>query len=86
MTERTRTIKLLGRDTDVADVDIVERKDHVAEFKLSDGSVIKFTAAPTQVVRVLGVWNAEGNPVYIVMNGTVTTVMSAPDNLRRPGN
>ena len=80
-----RKIKLLGHDTDVEDVEILERKDHVAEFKLSDGATIRFAAVATQVVRIEGQWNAMGDPIYIVYNGTVTTVVSAPDTIRRPG-
>jgi hypothetical protein len=86
MAERKRKLKLFGHDSDVTDVDIVARTEHVAEYTLSDGAVIRFTAVPTEVIRIDGQWNADGNPIYIVMNGTVTTVVSAPENIRRPGN
>ena len=80
-----RKVKVFGHDTEVEDVDILERKEHLAEYNLADGAVIRFTAVPTMVVRVEGQWNAVGDPIYIVYNGTVTTVISAPDDIRRPG-
>ncbi len=80
---KQRTLPLLGHDTPVTEVDILERKDHVAEFKLEDGALIRFTAVPTAVLRLDGQYNADGNPIYVVLNGTVVTVVSAPEELRK---
>lgn len=83
MTEKRRKLNLLGRDTDVTEVNIVEKDERMAEYKLEDGSTIRFIAYPTAVLRVEGQYNADGMPLYIVMNAPVTAVVDAPENLKR---
>ncbi len=79
-----RKMELFGREAEVMDVDIVERKEHVAEYKLEDGTVIRVATPVTLVRRIEGQWNADGNPIYIVVTGTSTTVISAPEDIRKP--
>ena len=83
MPEKKRKLMLLGREMDVTEVEILQRTEHVAEYTLEDGSVIRFTAVPTGVLRLDGHFTADGNPLYVVLNGTVVTVVSAPENLRK---
>lgn len=83
MTVKKLKLPLLGRETDVTEVEIVERREHVAQYTLEDGSVIRFTAVPTAVLRIDGQFNSDGNPLYIVLNGTVVTVVTAPEDLRK---
>lgn len=80
---RKKRIPLLGHDTDVTEVDIVERRDRAAEYTLEDGAVIRFTTVPTTVLRVDGQFNADGTPVYLVLNQGVVHVVSAPDDLMK---
>lgn len=83
---RKKTMKLLGHETAVTVVDIVERKERgPAEYTLEDGSIIRFSAVPTEVMRVDGQFNNDGNPIYIVTNGVVVNVVHAPDDLKRKG-
>jgi hypothetical protein len=80
---KKRTIPLLGRQTDVTEVEIVDRKETPSEYKLDDGSVIRFVAVPTAVYRVDGQYNADGQPVYLILHGTVLTPTHVPDELMR---
>jgi hypothetical protein len=83
---RKKTIPLLGRDTPVTEVDILEKKDPAAEYTLEDGSVIRFTTVPTAVYRVDRQFNADGTPIYLVLNqGVVTVVQSPPELMKSQG-
>lgn len=84
MPEKRRKITLFGHEVDVTEVPIVQRSDQVAEYTLEDGSVIRFAAVPTSVLRLESEWNADGSPVYIVAHGTVVTVVEWPPRLQRP--
>lgn len=80
---KKRKLPLLGHETEVTEVDIIQKTESVAEYVLEDGSVIRFAAVPTAVLRVDGQFNADGNPLYLVLNGTVVTVVSSPEELRK---
>lgn len=85
MLEKRRRMRLLGHDTDVTEVDIVEKvAERMAEYKLEDGSIIRFMAVPTSVVRLEGQFNEDGTPIYLVMSAPVTTVVFAPEGLKKP--
>jgi hypothetical protein len=80
---KKRTLPLFGHEMQVTEVDIIEKKERPAEYTLEDGSVIRFAAVPTAVLRLDGQFTGDGNPVYLVLNGTVVTVVSAPEELRK---
>ncbi len=78
-------INLLGRETEVTDLEIVERKgEHIAEYRLEDGAVIR-VATPATLVRRLEGQTVEGSPIYLVWIGTSTTVVSPPPDIKTPG-
>ncbi len=53
------------------------------EYLVDDGTVIRFKAVVTDVVRLEGVYDGEGQPVYFVNSQNVLRV-SAPEELRQP--
>ena len=81
---RKHKTKLLGQEVDMTEVEIVERKEHVAEHTLEDGSIIRFAMPAMSVMRIDGQWDASGNPVYIVIPGASTTVISAGESTKKP--
>jgi len=83
MAERKTTITLLGRKIDVTEVPIVKSVENYNEYTLEDGAVIRVKVPTNVVYRVDGEHDPGGNPLYFVMNGTVVTVLSVPDNLRK---
>ena len=84
MPEKKRKMTILGHESDVTEVDIVEKKnERMAEYTLEDGSVIRFIAYPTAVIRLDGQYNADGSPIYLVLNTPVTSVVSALDNMKK---
>lgn len=58
--------------------------EHWNEYLIDDGTVIRIKLVATDVLRVDGEYDPQGNPLYVIATTNVTTV-SAPDNLRREG-
>ena len=82
--ERTFRIPLgTSTELEVTEVGIKSRKDGVLEYELEDGSIIRIAIAPTQILRVKGGYDADGNPTYLVKHGTVINTISAPERLRK---
>ena len=81
---RKQVIPLFGHETPVTEVEITSKpKESVGEYVLEDGSIIRFAAVPTAVYRIDGQYNADGNPVYLVLHGTVVTPLHTPTELRK---
>jgi len=83
MPEKRRKLNLGDRVLDVTEVDIIERnRESVAEYRLSDGSIIR-VATPTTVVFRLDEFDFDGRPIYIAVPGTSVTVVDAPESVRK---
>lgn len=54
------------------------------EYLVEDGSVIKVKLVTTEVLRVDGEHDPQGNPVYLTQSTNIMAV-SAPDHLRKEG-
>jgi hypothetical protein len=52
------------------------------EYLADDGTVIRLKVVVTDVYRVDGEYDAEGNPIYVVRSNNVMSV-SPPEELRR---
>src|SRR5258706_7481795 len=65
-------------------VDIVSSKDGWSEFTLADGTVIRAKAAVLDVKKMVGQYNPEGEPIY-VLQLTVVNQTRVPDNLKKEG-
>jgi hypothetical protein len=62
---------------------VTSAQENWNEYLLSDGSVIKTKAILTEVWRIIGEYDAEGNPSYVLKAGGIL-VVNAPDELRKP--
>jgi hypothetical protein len=58
--------------------------EHWNEYLLDDGTVVRMKAVVTEVLRIDGRYDREGNPVYAV-NSTNITHISAPEHLKKGG-
>jgi hypothetical protein len=63
-------------------VDIVSSKDGWSEFTLTDGTVIRAKATILDVKKMVGQYNADGEPVYI-LQVTMVNQTRVPDNLKQ---
>ena len=71
-----------GREVDVSPVDFrIEREDW-NEYQLYDGAHLRLRIILSDVFRVDGEFDAEGNPIYITKSGNVVSVR-VPDELKR---
>lgn len=82
--ERRKRIQFQGQMVDATEVSFQAGGEHWNEYLLDDGSVIKLKTITTEIVRVDGQYDPDGNPVYVVKSTNIVTV-SAPEKLRRPG-
>ncbi len=58
--------------------------EHWNEYLVDDGTVVRVKLVATEIVRLDGQYDVEGNPVYLLNSTNVMTV-SAPDDLKRKG-
>ncbi len=58
--------------------------EHWNEYLLDDGTVLRMKSIVTEVARLDGEYDAEGNPAYVV-NSTNVTHVSAPEDLKKGG-
>ena len=61
--ERKQTISLLGQNVIVPEIPIVKSDEKTNEYELEDGSVIRFRAVATAILRVEGQYDGDGNPI-----------------------
>lgn len=71
-----------GNLRDAELVDIKTSKEPLNVYELADGSVISLKTVVTEIWRVDGVWDQEGNPLYVVKSGNIAST-TAPEDLRR---
>jgi hypothetical protein len=67
---------------EVTEVGFRSSGEHWNEYLADDGTVIRIKLVVTEVLRVDGAYDDEGNPGYLVKSTNVTNI-SAPDDLRR---
>lgn len=81
--ERKKKIQLPnGQSVEASEVPFQTGAEHWNEYVLQDGSVLKLRTVTTEILRVDGQYDNDGNPVYILKSTNVLAV-SAPDSLRR---
>lgn len=56
--------------------------EHWNEYLVEDGSVLRVKLVATEIVRLDGQYDQEGNPIYMV-NSTNVLAVSAPEDLMR---
>jgi hypothetical protein len=62
-------------------VEVNNSSENWNQYLLSDGTLIKLKAVVTEVWRVEGEYDPDGNPVYVVRSGNIVTV-NAPEDKR----
>ena len=53
------------------------------EYLVEDGTVVNIKLVVTEVLKIDGAVDDEGNPVYVIRSTNVTSI-SAPETLRKP--
>ncbi len=63
-------------------IEIRQASEHWNECLLGDGTVIKMKTVVSEVWRIIGEYDTDGNPVYFVRSTNVLNV-NAPEELRK---
>jgi hypothetical protein len=82
-----RKRKIQGPDGSEYDAEVLSFQshgEHWNEYVIDDGSLIRLKVVVTEVLRVEGQYDANGNPAYVVQSTNVVSV-DAPDELKRGG-
>ena len=48
--------------------------EHFSELFLEDGTTLKVKVVPTNVLRIDGHWDVEGNPMYLLKSQTLVVI------------
>lgn len=73
-----------GEFVEAAELSVQSAREHWNEYLLDDGAVVRLKPVATEIFRIDGQYDAEGNPVYVVKSTNIV-VVNAPDNLRKTG-
>lgn len=76
-------INLNGRDVDALEVKCRPEHEDWNTYQLEDGTELKMRLIVSEVFRVDGQFDQEGNPVYVVKS-TNLLVAKSPDHLKKP--
>jgi hypothetical protein len=77
-----RKVNFQGREVIAESVEFEADKEQWSTYILHDGSTLKVKAVVTEVSRLQGVYDSNGDPVYMVQASQVMSVI-APEALRR---
>jgi hypothetical protein len=80
---KKKQIDLGGRNVDAVPIPIVGEQEFWNSYQLEDGSIVRIKLVAQEILRVDGMWDADGNPVYVVRSTNVTSV-DGNEALRRP--
>ncbi len=80
--ERKKTIDTPNGPMPVTEMSFRASGEHWNEYLVDDGTVIRLKLVVTEVLRLDGQYDQEGNPAYIAKSANVVAI-SAPEELRK---
>ncbi|MBI3317605.1 MAG: hypothetical protein HYZ90_00445 [Candidatus Omnitrophica bacterium] len=78
----TIKVQFQGKECDAVRVEANQANEHWNQYLLDDGTMLKLKSVATDIVRLIGVYNDDGDPVYVIKSGNIVTA-TCPDNLKR---
>ncbi|HKZ42706.1 MAG TPA: hypothetical protein VJ044_17215 [Candidatus Hodarchaeales archaeon] len=63
-------------------ISVQDSRENWSQYLLEDGSTLKMKIVVTEVLRIDGQYDAEGNPVYFVKSANIISVI-APEELMK---
>jgi hypothetical protein len=76
----------LGPGVPLKDAELIEVRQSNElwnDYLLSDGTALKMKTIVSEVWRIVGEYDNEGNPIYFVRSTNILNI-NAPDELRKP--
>jgi len=80
--ERKKKIQFNNQTIEVTEVPFTTGGEYWNEYLLDDGSVLKLKIVATEILRVDGQFDADGNPQYVVRSTNIVSV-SGSERLRK---
>lgn len=74
-----RRVQFQGREVEATPVSATSSSEHWNHYLLEDGSVIKMKLVATEFLRLDGIQDNEGNPVYQIRSTNVVSVEHAEE-------
>ena len=84
MDERRRKVRVGQEDVDGLEMPFQNVAEHWNEYLLSDGTVLRLKSVVTEIVKLVGRFDGDGNPQYLVKSAQVVSV-SASERARKQG-
>jgi hypothetical protein len=78
-----RTVDFQGRKVQGTEVGFDTMREEWNEYSLRDGSTIKVKTVVTNVIRLNGEYDPQGDPVYLIKSGNHTVCVEVPEHLRK---
>ena len=73
-----------GREVDAVFMPFQQGAEHWNEYLVDDGTVVRIKLVVTEILKVEGEYDQQGNPIYVVQSTSVMSV-NAPENLMKDG-
>lgn len=83
MDERRRKVRVGNDDVDALEMPFQNVAEHWNEYLINDGSVLRLKSVVTEVLKLEGRYDADGNPQYLIKSAQVVSV-SGSERARRP--
>lgn len=85
MSERKTKVQVFsgGPLVDGYEISVDATSEKWSNYKLSDGAEIRLKQVILEVVRPIGMYDADGNPIYVVKAQPIVSVIEAPDHLKK---
>lgn len=79
---RKRTVQTPDGPAEAEVIGFRSQSEDFNQYFLDDGTVLKIKMVVTEILRIEGQYDQQGNPSYLVSSQQVLSV-DAPDNLRK---
>ena len=83
--EKIIKVPYQGKVVDGVDLTFKTKNEDWNEYEVSDGSVVRLKLVASNIVRIAGEYDNEGNPVYAIKSSNIMAV-SSPPKLRKGEN
>ena len=83
MDERRRKVRIGNEDVDASEMPFQNVAEHWNEYLVNDGSVLRLKSVVTEILRIDGRFDADGNPQYLIKSAQVVSV-SGSERARKP--
>ena len=85
MPDKPRTAPAADQNVgDHVPVDVISSEEVWSTYNLADGSVVRVKPVIAEIIRVVGTFTPEGEPLYLLKGGMVPSVRVPKNLLRKP--